>query len=101
MTLPDVVIRSVANTPAAFLRISRNLDQYAPARAHRGSEVELLPFIYDQKLYADAGARRCGGASTVWLPVSLSAPASSGTSCWALIAPKNLPQQSETDANGR
>ena len=53
---PDVVIRSVANTPAAFLEISRNLDQARTDPVLHRLMKSSVPLIYDQKLYADAGA---------------------------------------------
>ncbi len=53
---PDVVIRSVANTPAAFLEISRNLDQARTDPVLHRLMKSSVPFIYDQKLYADSGA---------------------------------------------
>lgn len=53
---PNVRGRSISNTPAAFIEISRSLDA-----ARRDPVMASLmrfeaPFIYDQRTYVDAGA---------------------------------------------
>jgi DNA-binding CsgD family transcriptional regulator len=53
---PDVVVRSVSNTPAAFIEISKSLDQTRLDPVMQRLMTASIPFTYDQRLYAEAGA---------------------------------------------
>jgi DNA-binding CsgD family transcriptional regulator len=52
----DVVVRSVSNTPAAFIEISQSLDEARSDPVMQRLMSSAVPFAYDQKLYAEAGA---------------------------------------------
>ncbi|WIT13596.1 LuxR C-terminal-related transcriptional regulator [Paucibacter sediminis] len=53
---PDVRVRSVSNTPQAFMEISTSLDEARGDPVMQRLMSRSIPFIYDQRLYADSGA---------------------------------------------
>lgn len=53
---PDVVIRSVSNTPPAFAETSQSLDQARRDPVMMQLMRTRAPVLYDKKLYVDAGA---------------------------------------------
>lgn len=53
---PDVEIRSVSNTPEAFIEVFKSLDEARADPVLKRIMQSSVPFFYDQKLYADAGA---------------------------------------------
>jgi DNA-binding CsgD family transcriptional regulator len=53
---PDVVVRSVSNTPAAFAETSQSLDQARRDPVMMRLMRTAAPVLYDKQLYVDAGA---------------------------------------------
>lgn len=53
---PDVVVRSVSNTPAAFAEVSQSLDQTRRDPVMMKLMSAAAPVVYDQQLYIAAGA---------------------------------------------
>lgn len=53
---PDVKIRSVSNTPEAFIEVFKSIDSARVDPVLHRLMRSSVPFIYDQKLYVDAGA---------------------------------------------
>ncbi len=53
---PSLVSRGVTNSPAAFIEIYKNLEEVRADPVMQQLMKSSVPFIYDQKLYADAGA---------------------------------------------
>lgn len=52
----NVVVRSVSNTPAAFIEISRSLDQARGDPVMQRLMSASVPFFYEQRLYVESGA---------------------------------------------
>jgi DNA-binding CsgD family transcriptional regulator len=53
---PDVKVRSVSNTPQAFVEIYKSLDEARTDPVMQRLMTMSIPFIYDQRLYVEAGA---------------------------------------------
>lgn len=53
---PDVVVRSVSNTPAAFAEVSQSLDQTRRDPVMMKLMRAAAPVVYDQQMYIAAGA---------------------------------------------
>jgi len=52
---PDVRVRSVSNTPQAFLEIAKSIDQTRGDPVMQRLMTMSIPFIYDQRLYVESG----------------------------------------------
>ncbi|MEJ6003040.1 helix-turn-helix transcriptional regulator [Paucibacter soli] len=52
---PDVRVRSVSNTPQAFIEISKSIDQARADPVMQRLMAMSVPFIYDQRLYVESG----------------------------------------------
>ncbi|MEJ6003744.1 helix-turn-helix transcriptional regulator [Paucibacter soli] len=56
LSSPNAIARSVSNTPQAFLEIAKNMDQTKADPVMQRLMDLSIPFVYDQRLYVDAGA---------------------------------------------
>jgi DNA-binding CsgD family transcriptional regulator len=53
---PDVAVRSVSNTPAAFIALAQSLEQSSGDPVMQRVLRSSMPFTYDQRLYLESGA---------------------------------------------